>query len=38
MYLKGLERQRLIGSAVAGFIHAKAITKASATGLDTRQD
>ena len=35
---KGLEIQRLIGSAVAGFIHAMTITKASAKGLDTRQD
>ena len=36
--IKGLERQRLIGSAGAGFNHARTITKASATGLDTRQD
>ena len=35
---KELQRQRLIGSAVAGFNHAKSITKASATGLDARQD
>ena len=35
---KGLQRQRLIGSAVAGFNHVRTITKASATGLDTRQD
>ena len=35
---KGLQRQRLIGSAVAGFNNARTITKASATGLDTRQD
>ena len=35
---KGLQRQRLIGSAVAGFNHARTITKASATGLDERQD
>ena len=34
----GLQRQRLIGSAVAGFNNARTITKASATGLDTRQD
>ena len=33
---KGLQRQRLIGSAVAGFNHAK--TKASAKGLGARQD
>ena len=37
-YIKGLQRQRLIGSAVAGFIYARTITKASATGLDTGQD
>ena len=36
--VKGLERQRLIGSAVAGFNHARTITKASTKGLDTRQD
>ena len=36
--LKGLERQRRIGSAVAGFNHAQAITNASARGLDARQD
>ena len=35
---KGLQRQRLIGSAVAGFNNARTITNASATGLDTRQD
>ena len=35
---KGLQRQRLIESAVAGFNHARTITKASATGLDGRQD
>ena len=29
---KGLERQRLIGLTVAGFNHAKKITKASAKG------
>ena len=34
----GLERQRLIGSAVAGFNHARTITKAPAMGLDARQD
>ena len=34
---KGLERQRLIGSAVAGFYHAMIITKASDTSLETRQ-
>ena len=37
-YTKGLERQRLIGLAVAGFNLARTITKASATGLDTGQD
>ena len=37
-FTKGLQRQRLIGSAVAGFIHAKTITKASATDLHARQD
>ena len=36
--VKGLERQRLIGLAVAGFNLAKTITKASAKTLDTRQD
>ena len=35
---KGLQRQRLKGSAVAGFNHAKTITKASATDLHARQD
>ena len=35
---KGLQRQCLIGSAVAGFNHAKTITKASSTDLHTRQD
>ena len=35
---KGLQRQRLIGSAVAGFNHAKTITKASATDLHAQQD
>ena len=35
---KGLERQRLIGLAVAGFNHARTIINASAKGLDTRQD
>ena len=33
---KGLGRQRLIGLAVAGFNHAKTLTKASAKGLDAR--
>ena len=37
-FTKGLQRQRLIGSAVAGFINARTITKAFATDLDTRQD
>ena len=36
--LKGLQRQHLIGSAVAGFNHTKKITKASATDLHARQD
>ena len=35
---KGLQRQRLIGSSVAGFNNAKTITKASATDLQARQD
>ena len=35
---KGLQIQRLIGSAVAGFNHGKTITKASATDLHARQD
>ena len=35
---KALQRQRLIGSAVAGFNHAKTITKASATDLHAQQD
>ena len=38
MLIKGLERQRLIGSAVAGFNLAMTIKKASATGLNTGQD
>ena len=38
MHSKGLERQRLIGLAVAGFNLARTIIKASATGLDTGQD
>ena len=38
VFNKGLQRQRLIGSAVAGFKHAKTITKASATDLHARQD
>ena len=36
--IKGLERQRLIGSAVAGFYHTRTITNASVEGLDARQD
>ena len=36
--LKGLQQKHLIGSAVAGFNHARTITYASANGLDTRQD
>ena len=36
--VKGLQRQRLIGSAVAGFNHARTIAKALAMGLDVRQD
>ena len=36
--MKGLERQRLIGSTVAGFIHARTITNTAAKGLDARQD
>ena len=35
---KGLQRQRLIGSPLAGFHHAKTITKAFATDLHARQD
>ena len=35
---KGLQRRGLIGSAVAGFNHAKTITKAAATDLHARQD
>ena len=35
---KGIERKRLIGSALAVFNHAQIITNASAKGLDTRQD
>ena len=35
---KGLQRQCLIGSALAGFNLARTITKASATGLYARQD
>ena len=37
-FCKGLERQRLIGSAVAGFNHARIITNASAKGLHARKD
>ena len=37
-FYKGLQRQRLIGSAVAGFNRAKTITKASATDSYARQD
>ena len=37
-YCKGMQRQCLMGSAVAGFNNARTITKASATGLDTRRD
>ena len=33
---KGLEIQRLIGSVVAGFNHARTITNASAKGLDKK--
>ena len=36
--IKGLERQRLIEMAVAGFNHARTITKPSAKGLYARQD
>ena len=35
---KGLKRKRLIGSAVAGFNPTRTITKASAKGLDAKQD
>ena len=35
---KGLERLRLIGSAVAGCNHARTITKTSSMNLDTIQD
>ena len=38
VFTKGLQRQCLLGSAVAGFNHARTITKASATDLDARQD
>ena len=37
-FCKRLERQCLIGSALAGFNCAQTIAKASATGLDARQD
>ena len=37
MKTKGLERQRLIRLAVAGFNLARTITKGSAMGLDTGQ-
>ena len=36
--VKGLQRQGLIGSAVAGLNHARTITNSSATGLDGRQN
>ena len=35
--IKGLQRQHLIGWAVAGFNPARTITKISAAGLDGRQ-
>ena len=38
IFAKGLERQHLIGLAVAGFNNARTITNASAKGLDARQD
>ena len=38
LFWKGMESQRLIGSAVAGFNHARTITTASAKGLDAKQD
>ena len=37
-WIKGLQRQRLIGSPVAEFNHARTITNDSAKGLDARQD
>ena len=37
-YCKGLQKQCLIGLAVAGFNHGNTIKKDSATGLDARQD
>ena len=37
-YKRGIERQGLIGSSVAGLNFARTITKASATGLDSGQD
>ena len=38
LWAKGLQRQRLIGSALVGFSNARTITRASAAGFDTRQD
>ena len=38
LFTKGLEIQRLIGSAVAGFNHARTIPKDSDKGLEARQD
>ena len=35
---KGLQRQRLIGSPLAGFNHAKTMTKASSTYWHAKQD
>ena len=35
---KGLQRQRLIGSDVARFNHARTITKGPDMGLDARKD
>ena len=37
-FTKGLQRQHLIGLAVAGFNYARTISKASDRGLDTRQE
>ena len=37
LHLKGLERQGLIGSAVAGFNHALTVANDSAKNLDARQ-
>ena len=38
IFTMGLERQRLIGSGLAGFNHARTKKNTSANGLDAKQD